>query len=352
MSANLLLLSLGTTQGLRLADRAFADAVERAGASVSVAGVRIGMTGRLRRGYPVTDLVEAAAARRALPAALRRHRPDAVVFSATTAALLAPEIDIPYAVRFDSPAGLNRPGPLNAPLHALERSRFARARLLLPWSHAAVAALPPGSAPAVVVPPPVVPSAPVDEPRTRLAVAYTPDVKAKGLDVLAAAWAAAAVPEARLEVFGVPAERARAYLARCGVAEPPAVVWRGMAPAEEFRAALRRARTLVVAARWEDFGMAQLEALADGALLTTVPADGPYEALAIARELAPELVAEASDPAALAACVRRAFDLDDDRLRAYRAAAAERVEAFRPERIDDTIRRQVLPALLERPTAT
>ena len=45
--------------------------------------------------------------------------------------------------------------------------------------------------------------------------------------------------------------------------------------AAEFRARLRRARVFVHGARWEDWGQAPLEALADGALLATVPSGGP-----------------------------------------------------------------------------
>ena len=67
---------------------------------------------------------------------------------------------------------------------------------------------------------------------------------------------------------------------------------RGLAPAEEYRALVRRARVFVCAPRREDYGIAQLEALADGCLLVSTPAPGPYAALPIARELDPRLVGE------------------------------------------------------------
>ena len=149
-----------------------------------------------------------------------------------------------------------------------------------------------GAAPAIVVPPPVAPSGEPAAERERLAVAYTPDVKAKGLDVVCAAWADAGLEDARLLVFGVERDRAMAHLHRTGVPAPAGVEFLGKTPPAEFRAALRRARAYVGGARWEDFGMAPLEALADGALLVTVPSGGPFEALALARRLAPELVAE------------------------------------------------------------
>ena len=70
---DVLLLSLGTTFGWRVADSAFLEQIERAGASIAAASVRFGATGHLRRAYPVTDLVEASAARRALRAALQQR---------------------------------------------------------------------------------------------------------------------------------------------------------------------------------------------------------------------------------------------------------------------------------------
>src|SRR5918992_1238023 len=182
--------------------------------------------------------------------------------------------------------------------------------------------------------------------RERLAVAYTPDVKAKGLDIVCAAWAQAGVEDARLLVFGVDHERALAHLRRMGVDLPTNLEFRGKTPSAEFRAALRRARAYVGGARWEDFGMAPLEALADGALLVTVPSGGPFEALAMARELATELVAPAIEAEPLAAALRAAFEMPDERVARYRARAAELVEPFRPEAVQRAVREEVLPALL------
>jgi hypothetical protein len=343
---SILLLSLGTTLGWHRADELFAEQLRAAGATVVAESVRIGATGRLRRAYPVTDLVEAVAARRALDQALERHSPRALVISTTTAALLARPRGLPYAVRLDAPARLNRPGAQNLVLHRLERRSLARARLVLPWSRVAAAALPAGAAPAVVVPPPVSPSGASPADRERTAVAYTPDVKAKGLDVVCGAWAAAAIPHARLEVFGVDQRAAVAHLQRTGTHLPDNVAFHGKTDPERFRAALRRSRAYVGGARWEDFGLAPLEALADGALLVTVPSGGPFEALAFARELGPELVSETSDAGALGACLRSAFELPAERLAGYRAGAATLVERFRPDAIQRTVAEQVLPALL------
>jgi len=343
---DVLLLSLGTTIGLRAGDQALAQGIRRAGASVEVVGVQIGATAALRRAYPVTDLVEALAARRALARALGRLAPRAVIFSTITSSLLAGRMHTPYAVRLDAPARLNRPGLRNAIQHALERRRLREATLVLPFSSLAAQALPLGSAPAVVLPQPIEPSGPAREQRERLAVAYTPDPKAKGLDIVVAAWTQAKLLGARLEVFGIEPALARRHLARHGLREPADLAWRGRVPAPEFRARLRSAQVFLTGARWEDFGFAQLEALLDGALLVCTATGGPFEALAIARQLAPQLCAPDSRPESLAQALRLAFAMPEPDLARYRQAAVERMAACRPQAIDELIAEQVLPALL------
>ena len=62
------------------------------------------------------------------------------------------------------------------------------------------------------------------------------------------------------------------------------------------------------ASRYEDYGLAQLEALAAGLVLVTVPASGPYQALGLARELEPRLVARDDSPQALADASRRRWE--------------------------------------------
>jgi hypothetical protein len=179
-----------------------------------------------------------------------------------------------------------------------------------------------------------------------VAVAYTPDVKAKGLDVVCGAWTAAGIEGARLEVFGVEREPALAHLRRTGTPVPDGVEFRGKTPPEQFRAALRTGRVYLGGARWEDYGQAPLEALVDGALLATVPSGGPFEALALARELAPDLVTDSIAAEPLAAALRAAFELPEQRAHDYRVRAAELLERFRPEAIERTLAREVLPALL------
>jgi glycosyltransferase involved in cell wall biosynthesis len=331
-----------------VADEQLLGQLERAGATVAAVSVSRGAADRLRRGYPLNDLVEMHASRRALLTALARHEPRAIVISSTTAAMAVPRLPMPYAVRLDAPARMNRPGARNAFLHQLERRSLARARLTLPLSQAAVAELPPRSAPAVVVSPPVESSGPPREERERVAVAYVPDPKAKGLDVLAAGWAAARLPDdARLEVYGLGPEWARAHLRRTGVPEPAGLELRGTVPASEFRARIRAARVYAAGARWEDFGQAPLEALADGALLATVPSGGPFEALRLALELnEPALIAPKLDGEALGGAIRAAFELPEERVRAYRAAARERLRPFAAQAVQKTVEHEVLPRLI------
>jgi glycosyltransferase involved in cell wall biosynthesis len=343
---DVLLVSLGTTRGLRLADAQLVWMIREAGAAVAAVATRIGWTNSLRRAYPINDFVEAIAARRALAAGMRRHRPRALVFSTTTAALLAGRPAVPFAVWLDSPARLNRPGRLSAPLHWFEARQLARARVLMPHSAPAVAALPLGAAPAVVVPPPV-PATPVAvDVREPLVVGYTPDPKAKGLALLCAAWELAALPDVRLLIAGIPADRARAFLARRGVALPARVELAGMLPQAAFRGLLSRARVFASAAGWEDFGIAPLEALDRGAALVCAPGGGPFPGLAIARSLAPEFVAADRRPASLARAIESAFAAGDAELTAYRAAARRQLEPYRPEASIRRIQVEVLPALL------
>ena len=347
--SDLLLVSLGTTHGLRVADSLLVATLREAGASVDPIGVRIGATNCLRRGYPVNDLVEAIAARRAVTAALaRRPGTRAVIFSTTTTALLARDHGLPYAVRLDSPAAVNRRGPHNAVVRSLERRSLARARRVIALGEAGAAALPPASAAAEVLPVPVEPSGEIAGPRDpELAVAYVPDPKTKGLALLCSAWAMSTTGARRLDVFGVTLQVAAAFLAKRGLAVPERITFRGMASGAEFRTQLRRAHCFIHAASWEDFGQAPLEALADGALLVTASSDGPYEALAIARRLDRDLVGIDQDASSLAAAIYAAFRLTAEERADYQRRAAAALTPYSRQATVATLRERVLPALLD-----
>ena len=320
------LVSLGTTPGLRRADAALADQIRAAGATCEVVPARIGRAaGSLRRNAAVTDLVEALASRRAVRSVDAR----AWIFSSVTAALLQRPPEVPWAVRFDSTAALNRPGSSGAWQRALERRVLRRATLLLPWGEQA--------GPGVVVRVPVEEIAGAAE-RDIDAIAYAGYPHKRGLDLLCAAWGRAARPGERLLVGGVERERALQWLERCGVAEPPGVEWPGLLAREEWLGLVARARVFANASRREDHGLAQLEALASGCALVTVPSAGPYEALPLARELAPELVSDD-----LAAALRAGLDLGDRE--GYATRARELLAPFRLEAIQQVVAGEVLPAL-------
>jgi hypothetical protein len=74
--ADVLLVSLGGTAGLRAADAALAASLRRAGAGVAVASPR---PPREWRTFAAIELAWALNARRATAAALAEHRPRAVL---------------------------------------------------------------------------------------------------------------------------------------------------------------------------------------------------------------------------------------------------------------------------------
>jgi hypothetical protein len=321
---DVLVVALPTTSGWRGAVPALAGAIERAGASVALTAAA---PAREVRTFVLTDLVQARAARTAALAGVAAHRPRALVYASATAALLGPR---PGAIWFDSPAAQNRPGRHGLWQRPLERRRVARAPLLLPMSEGGLAAL--GSrpaTPAVVLPVPVEPSGPPAAAGARdvAALAYAADAEKKGLARILAAWARARRPDETLLVAGQPVGPLGDGAEGTGLLAPDA-----------YRALLRRARAFVAAPRHEDFGIAQLEALADGCRLVTAPASGPYPALALARSLDERLVSED-----LAAAIRVALDAPAD---GYAERAAELLAPYRRAAFDATVRERVLPALL------
>jgi hypothetical protein len=317
---DVLLVSLGSTVGLRAADDELAGALRRAGASVVLARAEPQPDVRT---LALTDLLWARAARAAARAALAREPARTVIYSTTTAALLWP---VPGPIRFDAPAAANRPGRHGVWQRPLERLRLAQAPLLLPQSAGALAEAPAGARRAIVVPVPVAPSGPDPAVRDIAAITYAANPAKKGLDRVLAAWARARRPGEELVVAGA------------GVpAPPPGVRVVGMIDRDAYRALLRRARVYVTAPRREDYGIAQLEALADGCMLVTNAAPGPYAALALARRLDSRLVGDD-----LAGGLRTA--LDSPRA-GYGRAAAAALEAYSPASVDRLVAERVLPAL-------
>jgi glycosyltransferase involved in cell wall biosynthesis len=319
-AADILIVALGGTAGLRASDDALAGAMRRGGATVVLARVA---AAREPRTFALTDLAWAVPARRAAARALREARPRAIVYATTTAALLWPQ---PGAIRFDSPAAANRPGRHGIWQRPVERRRFAAAPLLLPTSEGALAEAPAPHGPAIVVPIPVAPSGPLSRDRDIAAITYGANREKKGLDRVVAAWRAVRREGETLVVAGVSGR------------DEDGIRYAGMLAPEAYRALLRRARVFVTAPRWEDYGIAQLEALADGCVLVTNEGPGPYAALPIARELDPRLVGDG-----LARALRLALD---DPVAGYAERARAALEPWSPAAVDAVVAERVLPALL------
>ena len=339
-AADVLLVSLGSTAGLRRADDELQDSLRRAGARVAIA-----------RPHPpdalptlmLTDLQWARAARTAAAQILEQQRrapARAIVYSSTTAALLWRR---PGAIRFDATAAGNRRGRHGLWQRPLERRRLRQSPLLLPWSEGGLRETPVRDRErALVLPVAVEPSRANGGARDIAAVTYAANPDKKGFDRVLAAWrrlraespSASASPE--LVVTGASiAQLEHAGLARGGEAGVRVV---GSLVPDEFRALLRRARVFVCAPRREDYGLSQLEALADGCQLVTTAGPGPYAALPIARELDPRLVGD-DLTAGLAAALR-------DPRADYAERAHEALAPFTRAAVDRLVAEQLLPRLL------
>jgi len=323
---DVLVVSLGSTAGLRAADAELVAALARAGARVELVAAR---APRELRTFALTDLGWARAAAQAATAALRVVEPRAVLYSTVTAALLWPR---PGAVRYDAPAAANRPGRHGLWQRPLERRRLLEAPLLVPVAQGTLAETPRPHAGAVVVPIPVEPSGPGGPRpggaggRDVAAVTYAANPAKKGLDRVLAAWAAVRRGGEELVVAGA------------DVAGAPGVRVTGPLAPNAYRALLRRARVFVCAPRREDYGIAQLEALADGCRLVTTPSPGPYAALPLARALNRRFVSEDLDEA-----LRTGLD-DTDPTYPRRALIA--IAPYRRGAVDRVVAEELLPRLL------
>jgi glycosyltransferase involved in cell wall biosynthesis len=338
-ATDVLLVSLGSTAGLRRADDELQDSLRRAGARVAIA-----------RPHPqeplptlmLTDLLWARAAREAAANIIEQQKlapARSIVYSTTTAALLWKQ---PGAIRFDATAAGNRRGRHGLWQRPLERRRLRRAPLLLPWSQGAIDETPAlaGSERTLVLPVPVEPSGPSVAHRDIAAITYAANPSKKGLDRVLAAWrrlrSERPSSEDELLVAGASFEQLQGA-GLLSAAEPGVRVLGPLSP-EQFRAQLRRARVFVCAPRREDYGIVQLEALADGCQLVSTEAPGPYAALAIARELDPRLLGED-----LAGALRTALE---DPLPDYAPRARRALAPFSREAVDRIVAEQLLPRLL------
>jgi glycosyltransferase involved in cell wall biosynthesis len=325
-TVDVLLVSLGSTAGLRASDGELAASLRRAGARVAIAAAE--PQPRVRT-LAYTDWRWARAARSAAERAIAESEPRAVVYSTTTAALLW---RVPGAIRYDAPASATRPGRHGIWQRPRERRRLQQATLLIPTSAQSLDETPEPHAEAVVVPVAVEPAGLGDPWATREieAVTYAADPRKKGLDRVLEAWATARREGERLIVAGIEPDRVPG--------PPPGVEIAGRLEPSEYRRLLLRSKLFVTAPRREDHGIAQLEALADGCLLVTTPAPGPYAALPIARELDARLVTDDLAPA-----IRAALDEPAPR---YVERSIPLLEPFTRAAVDRVVEAVLLPRLL------
>jgi glycosyltransferase involved in cell wall biosynthesis len=324
---DVLIVGLGATHGLRAAEDELAGSLLRAGAETTLVRAQ---RPREVRTLALTDLVWARAARRAAVEILSEVEPRAIVYATTTAALLWPQ---PGAIRFDAPAAGNRPGRHGIWQRPVEARRLRQAPLLVPQDPGALEEAGSPDTPSVIVPIPVEPSqARPGEERDVAAMTYATNPYKKGLDRVLAAWEVARRDGEELVVAGLRGPN------RDGVR------YAGTLAPDEYRALLRRARVYVTAPRREDYGIAQLEALADGARVVTTPAPGPYAALPILRGGGLGFVA-APEPEPLAAAIRAALEDERDDA-AYAEEALLAIAPFRRASVDAAVREELLPRLL------
>lgn len=164
--------------------------------------------------------------------------------------------------------------------------------------------------------------------------------------------ATAAVPGLELRVAGTDPMAGRRFLRECGVEVPDSVRWVGTISNAEFRQQAAAATAYISASRYEEFGVAQMEAFADGVPVVTVSTAGPVEIVPVMRSVAPELVADGIDADTLAGALRTVTGWDCERRAAYRRAAGAASDAYSQDAIRDYLRVAVTAASSSEPAVT
>jgi glycosyltransferase involved in cell wall biosynthesis len=357
------IVSLGTTAGLRANDMCLAEMILAAGATCELSAVRLGASRYLQHGMFATDIIQAASARRAA----RGVQARIVIYSSITAALLQPTLR-PYAVRFDSIAAMNRPGRGGIWQRMREKRVLSSARVLIPFgpeaadASAAVVSVRAARAtrentqtdrgrrdaerlPTIITLPPVV-SAAEPAPDAPTGTAYAGNPAKRRLELLCSAWRIAAPPQSCLLISGIGERDALDYLARRSTPPPPNVRFGGEIPHDQWISLVAGSVVYLNAAEYEDWGIAQMEALASGTLLVTTPTLGPNPAFRIARRLDPSLVAEDHSVPALARVLRLALSRDGASRARYRERARAELTCYSRDHIRSIVAEDLLPALL------
>jgi hypothetical protein len=319
---DVLVVSIGGTTGWRGSARGLSDGFAAAGARAHA--VITGPTPPVRT-FALTDLVQARWVQAATERAIAERRPRAIVYCSMTAALLWPR---PGAIWLDSLAAENRPGRHGMWQRPVERRRLSQASVIMTMAEGA---LNPVGGPAafdpVVVPVAIAPSGEPAARRDIEVLAYAGDPVKRRLELVLDAWARARRPGETLVVAGVEDSRRIEGVRFAGRLSPT-----------DYRRLVRRAQVFAAAPLREDFGIAPLEALADGCRLVTTPSPGPYPALGLARQLDPRLVCDDLAPALRAA-------LDDPRPD-YAGRAHALLQPFTPAAVQRTLAERVLPRLV------
>ena len=318
---DVLIVSAANTSGWQVAADELAGSITRAGSTVQV--VTAEPAPKVRT-FMLTDFVQARLAREAAQRGIRVHDPLAVIYFSVTAALLWPKAG---AISLDSIAAENRPGRHGIWQRHVERRRLSEAPLVLAWSERALDPLPGHHPETIVVPVPVEAPDTLPAERDIAAITYAGDPVKRRLPLVLDAWARVRRDDETLVVAGL-ADAPRADGVRSA----------GKTAPDEFRQLLSRARVFVAAPRREDYGVAALEALACGCQLVTTPSPGPYPARDLARQLDPRLVDDD-----LPRTIRLALD---EPVPGYAERAAELLVPFSRAAVDQTVREQVLPRLL------
>ena len=244
----------------------------------------------------LTDLRWAQAARAAAAGALRTSSPRAVIYSDHRRPAVAARRARSASTRPRRATARDATacGSALSSAGAWRRRRCCCRSAHRPWMRRRRRPAPPGRT--LIVPIPVAASGPAQAVRDIAAITYGANPSKKGLDRVDGRLEAPA-RRARGGRDGRARDRGRRAAGSCSTPaclspESGECAWVGRLAPAEYRALLRRARVFVCAPRREDYGTAQLEALADGCMLVTTPSPGPYAALALARELDHRLVSE------------------------------------------------------------
>lgn len=341
------------TRGLRRDSNQLIDCLRQCGMRVEAVRPSFRWVKRLLFAYPMIDLLEAASIALAAFRWLQHNshvRIDAIFVTTAPAVIFMPKRWLRIsAVRFDSLAQENRHGWRNSPTRWLERRRIGGARLLLPYSRASAERVRPlvgAQKPIIVWPPPIESTLGPDRVADRNGfLCYAADPWKKGLDIAVGAFSMLASAEDPLFVAGISETEARRYLNTRDVVCPDSVRFVGSLTSDEYRDLSRRCHAYLGSSRHEEYGTSQLEALADGALLITVPSGGPSIPEQYARQLDPALVASSVGIEALFESMRASKQYSLEDRQRYSARARELMADLTYRTFVRRLRMEILPLL-------